>query len=1133
MSELDNIRVAVRVRPISSKEVSECNGRRCLQVNEDKTSIVLDSKPYPRTFNYDFVGDEDITQAELFETIGKPIVASCLSGYNATIFAYGQTGAGKSFSIVGPANIEVTQQSPDRGLLPRSLEFMFDCIKKEIKRSAGIEFLVKASFLEIYNEQINDLLSPDMKNLLVREDEKKGVYVEGSCEETVMGLQEAIEIFERGIRNRHVGATLMNKESSRSHSIFTITIESKEKQDNIWNYRCSRFNIIDLAGSERQKLTGAAGGRLKEAGMINKSLSTLGNVINSLVELAEGKSRHVHYRDSKLTFLLKDSLGGNSKTCIIANISPASSCFGETLSTLRFAERAKLVRNKAVVNEDTVGTVKELREEIRQLKDQLQNYKALKSANSGEGVSDYSLLTMNQRVKEVEELLAENMKIRLQSEAALQKEIESRDNYVQALMSTVEKYEKKIESNKMIIKFREDMINKLKQGKDSNESEKLKEENDILRKENENHPNAAKLFVENDALKQHIEALRSEYKLAPESLSKRLKDNQEFLEKLQANLRKSCDEREQLKMLLNNYSKYRNGELVSTPEREKQDELENEIKELHEQVSDLNKTLEEEKLKNQELESQLHFAYSKKRDDEIMESSDSECSTPSALCQKCSNKPSELQNIIHSLDSMSNELEEHRETISKLKSQLNFEKKQKEQSLQNFEKQSKDVQKELEQKEAELQSHILEIENLTAENQYLNTQLQNLNEAYQEKDEVYINICSQYESARSSYVAHVDSLKQEIQDYKNYLQEKEKAIAQKDQEVQKTYEQLNYYSTQHENILQQIQDLEVNSLQKHLNQVEELKSEIYQKEKTIQQKNTEIERATFQLSNYNTQYQALSTQIETLQKELSQKNKQVSELSQKQSSREELQNLHEKCSFFQKEAAKANEEIQKTIKNREEMLTQLKRLQEQEYSLHKQQESLQEQLNSTEKDNLRLRRENEKLSKENAKLTGHNNPQQKIKLHARMKDENNQLKEQNYKLREENFKKTEAFNNLKKKYDTLAKSNGVRQLTDIEEYHYKQQIAELQSQISLKENKLKEELRGLYYEVPENADAVDFAVEVLNSYSSSQKLLQDKDKEIQRLTSQLSIKENEAFLMKQKSEITENRWALSPLNKGI
>lgn len=232
--------------------------------------------------------------------------------------------------------------------------------------------MVKTSYLEIYNEQIMDLLDPQSYNLHVREDIKKGVYVESLNEETVTGVKDMMNLTTRGARNRHVGSTLMNKESSRSHSVLTTTIESKTmNEEGVWQMKSSRFHIIDLAGSERSKNTNAVGERLKEAGMINKSLTALGIVINSLVEISEGKNRHVHYRDSKLTFLLRDSLGGNSKTVIIANVTAAAISVGETLSTLKFAQRAKLIKNKAVINEESSSTIHLLKQELRRTKKDL------------------------------------------------------------------------------------------------------------------------------------------------------------------------------------------------------------------------------------------------------------------------------------------------------------------------------------------------------------------------------------------------------------------------------------------------------------------------------------------------------------------------------------------------------------------------------------------------------------------------------------------------------------------------------------------------------------------------------------------------------------------------------------------
>ena len=260
--------------------------------------------------------------------------------------------------------------------MQRSFEYLFGCMEKQKKEAetTGVEmqFLIKASYLEIYNEQIVDLLDPQSHSLHIREDITKGVYVEALQEETVSGVKDMIALITRGARNRHVSSTSMNKESSRSHSVLTTQVESKTMNDSgVWQMKSSRFHIIDLAGSERSKSTNAVGERLKEAGMINKSLTALGIVINSLVDISEGKTRHVHYRDSKLTFLLRDSLGGNSKTVIIANVTPSSQNVGESLSTLMFAQRAKLIKNKAVINEESSSTIHHLKAELRRVKKEL------------------------------------------------------------------------------------------------------------------------------------------------------------------------------------------------------------------------------------------------------------------------------------------------------------------------------------------------------------------------------------------------------------------------------------------------------------------------------------------------------------------------------------------------------------------------------------------------------------------------------------------------------------------------------------------------------------------------------------------------------------------------------------------
>uniref|UniRef100_A0A8B9IPJ5 Kinesin-like protein n=1 Tax=Anser cygnoides TaxID=8845 RepID=A0A8B9IPJ5_ANSCY len=302
-------------------------------------------------------------KVELYDETFRPLVDSVLQGFNGTIFAYGQTGTGKTYTMEG-----VRGDPEKRGVIPNS----FDHIFTHISRSQNQQYLVRASYLEIYQEEIRDLLSKDQsKRLELKERPDTGVYVKDLSSFVTKSVKEIEHVMNVGNQNRSVGATNMNEHSSRSHAIFVITIECSELGlDGENHIRVGKLNLVDLAGSERQAKTGAQGERLKEATKINLSLSALGNVISALVD---GKSTHIPYRDSKLTRLLQDSLGGNAKTVMVANIGPASYNVEETLTTLRYANRAKNIKNKPRVNEDPKDALlREFQEEIARLKAQLE-----------------------------------------------------------------------------------------------------------------------------------------------------------------------------------------------------------------------------------------------------------------------------------------------------------------------------------------------------------------------------------------------------------------------------------------------------------------------------------------------------------------------------------------------------------------------------------------------------------------------------------------------------------------------------------------------------------------------------------------------------------------------------------------
>lgn len=360
------MKVVVRCRPMNQKEIAQGH-QRIIEMNVKKGTIEINNpakkEEVPRMFTYDSVYDWNSKQIDLYDETFRQLVDSVLEGYNGTIFAYGQTGTGKTFTMEGVRSDPIL-----RGVIPNSFEHIFT----HIARTQNQQYLVRASYLEIYQEDIRDLLSKDQsRRLELKERPDTGVYVKDLQSFVCKSVKEIEHVMNVGNQNRAVGATNMNEHSSRSHAIFIITIEcSKPGADGENHIRVGKLNMVDLAGSERQTKTGATGERLKEATKINLSLSALGNVISALVD---GKSTHVPYRDSKLTRLLQDSLGGNARTVMVANIGPASYNFEETITTLRYANRAKNIKNKPKINEDPKDALlREFQEEIVRLKRELE-----------------------------------------------------------------------------------------------------------------------------------------------------------------------------------------------------------------------------------------------------------------------------------------------------------------------------------------------------------------------------------------------------------------------------------------------------------------------------------------------------------------------------------------------------------------------------------------------------------------------------------------------------------------------------------------------------------------------------------------------------------------------------------------
>ncbi|KAM2878321.1 hypothetical protein FF1_013940 [Malus domestica] len=383
-----NVQVLLRCRPFSEDELRS-NAPQVITCNEYQREVAVSQniagKHIDRVFTFDKVFGPNAEQRDLYEQAVIPIVHEVLEGFNCTIFAYGQTGTGKTYTMEGECKRAKTgpngELPPGAGVIPRAVQQIFDTLEGQ-----NAEYSVKVTFLELYNEEITDLLAPEelsrasledkqKKQLPLMEDGKGGVLVRGLEEEIVTSANEIFTLLERGSSKRRTAETLLNKQSSRSHSLFSITIHIKEATpEGEELIKCGKLNLVDLAGSENISRSGArevqfsliVQGRAREAGEINKSLLTLGRVINALVE----HLGHIPYRDSKLTRLLRDSLGGRTKTCIIATVSPAVHCLEETLSTLDYAHRAKNIKNKPEVNQKMMKStlIKDLYGEIERLK---------------------------------------------------------------------------------------------------------------------------------------------------------------------------------------------------------------------------------------------------------------------------------------------------------------------------------------------------------------------------------------------------------------------------------------------------------------------------------------------------------------------------------------------------------------------------------------------------------------------------------------------------------------------------------------------------------------------------------------------------------------------------------------------
>jgi len=571
------VKVVVRCRPLSPTEIQD--GRQMIvTISASRGEITIrnpkaDESEAPKSFTFDSVYDWNTKQETIYKETAFPIVESVLEGYNGTIFAYGQTGTGKTHTMEG-------QPDPPelRGIIPRAFEHVFQAVGLQ----QGKQFLVRASFLELYNEEIRDLLSHNPKNKLeLREKPDVGVYVKDLSSFPIQDAEEMISKLQLGRKNRAVGETKMNRDSSRSHSIFTITIEASEIGPDGENHiRMGKLNLVDLAGSERQSKTQATGDRFKEAININQSLTTLGNVISALVD---PKATHIPYRDSKLTRLLQDSLGGNTKTVMVANIGPADWNYDETLSTLRYANRAKNIKNKPKINEDPKDAMlREFQEEIAKLKAQLAQIQGGAGNVTVEGgkmvIEKIVKVEDEQRIKEMEaKLQAEKEEIARRAEEERKRIEEQKHLAEEEKKRLLENLKKKEEEERAAKENQQKLLKKLK---------KMEEKLIVGSKAMEQAMQQEKEYLK--MKKELQEKQEKEAKLA-EELAKKEEENILMEKKFNSIKEEIEDKKKKLQKL---YQKYQQAKMEL---QEKAEEFNQERQNLQEQIREIARQI---KLKN-------------------------------------------------------------------------------------------------------------------------------------------------------------------------------------------------------------------------------------------------------------------------------------------------------------------------------------------------------------------------------------------------------------------------------------------------------------------------------------------------------------------------------------------------------
>lgn len=541
------VKVAVRLRPFSKKEAAS-KYKQVVRIDQANASCYITNPQNDDVqYTYDFAFPEYCTQEEIYESTSAPIVDGVLQGINGTIFAYGQTGTGKTYTMDG----DLTKGSKDRGIVPRAFEHIFDYMAAN---ADSHKFSVTVTYLELYNEQIRDLLSKnDQGKLAIHEDQTRGFYVKGITTRTVTSFDEIVALQHEGQSRRSTRATNMNESSSRSHSILAVNIETLTEIEGSQHVRSARLNLVDLAGSERIAKTGAEGVGIIEGAAINSALMVLGNCISALTSPSQ-RAVHVPYRDSQLTKLLRDSLGGNARTLMIATLGPADYNFSESMSTLRYAERAKKIQNKPKVNMDPKDALlMQYQEELERLQAQVKG-----GPNVSKAPTEEEIKAMEAKLEKQRQELSEASHLAKEEREELEKKIEER--------------RKKLDKEKE------------KQGQFVN---RLKELTKFLVN------GSQELMAQTQKNDENIAAIREKLKKREEYAAKMQKDIEEKKKKKKEVMEQCKTAEEKIKVVSQKFTdtvnEYKN---MKTKYKEVQNQIQEDREELSRQIDSLNKQLE-------------------------------------------------------------------------------------------------------------------------------------------------------------------------------------------------------------------------------------------------------------------------------------------------------------------------------------------------------------------------------------------------------------------------------------------------------------------------------------------------------------------------------------------------------------